>query len=690
MIAGFGMDDTDRKVDALGSSTVSSHAGDVLVVDDNRENLKLLSRILSASGYRVRLALNGSLALESVAERPPDLILLDVCMPDISGYEVCRRLQQDPSTRHIPVLFITAMGGIEDKVKGFEAGGRDYIIKPFYQEEVLARVKTHVALSRMHHELEALVRERTAELSETNERLLTEIESRRQAEAERKLLFEAIYQCHESIMITDTSGVIVFVNPAFERSTGFSRKEAIGRKPNILKSGRQSSEFYQKLWNTILGGKIWTGELVNKKKDGSLFTEKVSISPVFDSSGNIVNFIAVKYDITEQRLLEEQLRHAQKMETVGRLAGGVAHDYNNMLQVIMGSLQLITDRDGLDEKIVNQLVQIRKAAEHASEITRKLLAFSRKQASEPQVLDINRLLADEIVSMLERLLGEDVELCFIPGAKPSLIKIDPGQLNQIVTNLAINARDAMPDGGTLTIETSNFVFDEEFCKTHLGARPGRFVMLTVSDDGTGIDSDILPHIFEPFFTTKDEGKGTGLGLPSVYGIVKQSGGYIDVYSEPDRGTTFKLYFPLYEKASAHEDVSAPASSSDDEKMSPLRVLLVEDNVMVRDLAKDILESMGHHVIQTGMPEEAIEFCRNNRDGFDLLITDLVMPHMNGTELSYRVRKLCPNIRILYMSGYTANIIASHGVLDSNVNFIQKPFTIKALSEKIRETMERSP
>ncbi len=663
---------------------VGQPKGDVLVVDDNKENLQLLSRILSAQGYRVRLALTGELALASIDACPPDLVLLDVCMPDMSGYEVCQRLRDDPHTTHIPVLFITAMGGIEDKIRGFEAGGRDYIVKPFQQEEVLARVNAHVALSRMHIELEHLVQERTRELRRINEQLEKEVEGRRQAEAERQLLFEAICQSDESIVITDESGNIVFVNPAFERLTGFSKEEVIGQNPRILQSGQHDNAFYEDMWETILSGQTWHGELVNRKKDGTLFIEKASISPVFDSDNRIVNFIAVKHDITEQRSLEDQLRHAQKMESVGRLAGGVAHDYNNMLQVILGSLQLLLSRDDLGDDVVYHLEQIQKAASHSSEITKQLLAFSRKQTISPRVLDINRLLTEEIVNMLERLLGEDIDISLIAEADPALIKVDPNQLHQIVTNLAINARDAMPDGGKLTIETANVAFDEEYCKRHLGARVGNYVMLSVSDNGVGIGSDILPHIFEPFFTTKGKWHGTGLGLPSVYGIVKHNDGYINVYSEPGMGSTFKVYFPQY--VDREEQVSVDASQDCVHDYLALRVLLVEDNDMVRDLTGSLLEVMGHEVLQAATPKAALEICREQEGRIDLLLTDLIMPQMSGPQLSAKIKQLFPDIKVLYMSGYTANIIARHGILEEGVNFLQKPFTMKALSDKIRETM----
>ncbi len=660
--------------------------GEILVVDDSRENLQLLSRILEAEGYRVRLATTGELALASIKARQPDLILLDVCLPDMSGYDICRRLMSEEATCHIPVLFITVKGGIKDKIKGFEAGGRDYIVKPFQQEEVLARVNTHVALLKMHNNLEQLVRERTSELRQANEQLHREIAVRKQAEAERQLLFEAINQSDESIIITDFDGNILFVNPAFVRLTGYSRQEVIGQNPRIIKSGQHSAEFYKDLWKTILGGKTWHGELINKRKDGSLFVEKASISPVFDSNGKIVNFIAVKHDITEQRSLEEQLMHAQKMESVGRLAGGVAHDYNNMLQVILVSLQLLLTRDDLGKDIIYHLKHIEKAANQASEITKQLLAFSRKQAVCPKVINLNHILSSEILAMLERLLGEDIELRFFPRANPALIKIDPGQIHQVVTNLAINARDAMPQGGKLIIETERVELDEAFCRQHIGASPGSYVMLAVSDNGIGIDKEIMPHIFEPFFTTKEEHRGTGLGLPSVYGIVKQSGGYINVYSEPGIGSTFKLYFPLHSEPEESESEGVGDQSKGMDEDASLRILLVEDNDMVRELTRSVLGILGYEVLEAESPQKALEMLKARPEKIDLLLTDLVMPKMSGAQLAERIKEMIPDVRVLFMSGYTANIVARHGIMANRVNFIQKPFTMKDLSRAIRKTM----
>ena len=655
--------------------------GSVLVVDDNPDNLRLLVGLLTEKGYKVRPAPNGALALTSVQSTLPDLILLDIKMPEMDGYEVCRLLKADEKTRHVPILFISALSEVADKIKGFNIGAVDYITKPFQYEEVLARVHTHVSLSRMHRQLEHLVMERTAELTRTIERLDDEIKERKLAEEERSRFFEAIRQSDESIVITDSKGTIEFVNPAFEKKTGYSREEVLGENPRILQSGKHDPAFYREMWSSLIKGKTWEGELINKKKNGDLFVEKVTISPVFDDQGKIINYISVKHDVTKQRALEEQLRHAQKMETVGRLAGGVAHDFNNMLSVILGTTELILRRDDIDGKILQYLRQIQGAAKRSADITQQLLAFSRKQVIDPKVVNLNPLVKD-ITRMLARLLGEDIDILFFPEEDIGNIKVDTGQLHQIVSNLCINARDAMPDGGKLTIETANVTFSEEYCRFNAGFIPGNFVMLAISDNGTGIDKEIMIHIFEPFFTTKEEGKGTGLGLASVYGAVKHNKGFINVYSEPGLGTTFKLYFPRYAK----KDEAIEDTGSEVKPMDPVDILLVEDNDMVRTLTKTMLETLGHTVCSAETPEKALAICADGENNFDLLLSDVIMPQMSGQELKKSIEALQPSINTLFMSGYTANVIAHHGVLNKDICFLQKPFSMGDLAKKVREAV----
>ena len=387
----------------------------------------------------------------------------------------------------------------------------------------------------------------------------------------------------------------------------------------------------------------------------------------------------MKHAEQERAKLESQLIQAQKMESVGRLAGGVAHDFNNMLSVILGYAELIKAKLPDGDPLLKDVLAIEKAASHSRDITRQLLAFSRKQIIAPRVMDLNDLIASSR-NTLSRLIGEDIDLRFYPGNNLWRINFDPAQVEQILINLAVNARDAMPDGGKLTIETENSRLDAAYCLKHLGFKPGQYVFLGVSDDGMGMDKEIQSHLFEPFFTTKEVGKGTGLGLATVYGMVKQNGGFIICYSEPGRGTTFKIYIPRVseEDETAEEPKEAPVAHGAG------MILLVEDDEMVREITKDILEEIGYTVLTVDTPQEAVALCENRGTLVDLLLTDVVMPEMSGKELGNRIAAIRPGIKVLFMSGYTSDVIAHRGVLEKGVHFIQKPFRVKDLARKIHE------
>jgi two-component system, cell cycle sensor histidine kinase and response regulator CckA len=430
---------------------------------------------------------------------------------------------------------------------------------------------------------------------------------------------------------------------------------------------------------------------------GETFSTPVSIgdrvfeahhTPLPDDQGAYSGTIGVLVDITERQRAEEergrlqaQLLQAQKMESVGRLAGGVAHDFNNMLMIILGFSELIKKRRSGDTSLLAEIAEIERAAIRARDITRQLLAFSRQQVVAPRPLNLSELLADTRRT-LGRLIGEDVDLRFHLGAGLWLVRMDPSQVDQVLMNLAVNARDAMPSGGKLTIETSNVRIDEAYSRQHTGFRPGDYVLLTVSDSGVGMDRETVSHIFEPFFTTKAAGKGTGLGLATVYGVVTQNGGVVNVYSEPGRGSTFKVYLPrlldaVATAASVEEAPVAPGSGT---------LLLVEDDETVRRLTAAMLEALGFVVLATGGWREALAVAERRDTEIDLLLTDVVMPEMGGRELGDRLRALNPELRVLYMSGYTANVIVHHGVLEEGVHFIQKPFTLDDLARKVRDAL----
>ena len=463
---------------------------------------------------------------------------------------------------------------------------------------------------------------------------------------------------------------------------GWSEQEVIGRPVPIVPEDERQQ--YRDALNLISQGVSQHGmEGRPQRKDGSRLDVRFFLDPLYDTAGKVTGNMAISEDITERKALQAQLFQAQKMEAVGQLAGGVAHDFNNLLNVILGYSDLLLERADPSDPMHKRIVQIKKSAERGATLTRQLLAFSRKQVLQPKILDINTLVVEE-EQMLSRLLGEHIELT--THLEPSLgqVKADPGQMEQILMNLAVNSRDAMPDGGRLIIETENVELDEAYTNQHLGARPGSFVMLKVSDTGIGIDPETQAHIFEPFFTTKEPGKGTGLGLSTVYGIVKQSEGFIWVYSEPGMGTTFKIYLPRVDAvAEAPSEEKAAARTA----QSQATVLIVEDEESLRELAREFLESAGYKVLMAKNGPEALQIAAQHPGPIEILVTDVVMPGMSGREVARRLASFRPAMKVLYVSGYTNNAIAHHGVLDPRVAFLEKPFTKNDLLSKVRELLE---
>ena len=512
---------------------------------------------------------------------------------------------------------------------------------------------------------------------------LRDISERKQAEKAVQRLTAAIEQAAEVIVITDPEGNIEYVNPAFERLTGYGRDEALGQNPRILKSGQQDDTFYMELWRTISSGSTWRGRLVNKRNDGTVFTEDATISPVRDEAGRIVNYVAAKRDISEEVRLQGQLFHAQKMESVGRLAGGVAHDFNNMLGVILGHTELALECAKPEDSIRAALQEIHKATIRSADLTRQLLAFARKQTISPKVIALNDCISG-VLTMLKRLIGENVELGWFPGRDLLPVKIDPSQVDQLLANLAVNARDAISEVGKITIATENISLTDLPIANREGVAPGDYVLLTVSDNGAGMSQEVIDHIFEPFFTTKDVGRGTGLGLSTVYGIVKQNSGFLNVDSEPGRGATFKIYLPC---APMQVPGVSQAGSAKKVLTGTETVLLVEDERAILALGKAILERQGYTVLAARGPAEALSMAQSHKDPVHLLITDVIMPEMNGRELRDRLQAVKQGFKCIFMSGYTADVIAHHGVLDQGIDFLQKPFSVKALAQKVRDVLD---
>ncbi len=516
------------------------------------------------------------------------------------------------------------------------------------------------------------------------ERALVESEQRFRGLFERMPSGVAVYQAEGD----GHNFVFKDLNRAAECMEGVRRQDVIGRRITDAFPGMEDFgllDALRRVWRTGRAEFLPASLYRDRRDPGSwreVWVYKLPSGDVVSLYNNVTQRIEAEKD---RKDLEEQIRRAQRLEAVGRLAGGVAHDFNNMLSVIIGNAELARGKLDAGKQVTGHLDEIRKASERSADLTRQLLAFARKQTVAPEVLDLNETVGG-MLKMLGRLIGEEIDLAWVPGADLWPVRMDPGQIDQILANLAVNARDAIEGVGTLTIETGNATIDEAYCQTHPDFAPGRYVRLTVSDSGCGMDEQTLGQVFEPFFTTKESGKGTGLGLATVYGIVRQNEGFIHVYSEPGHGTTFRIYLPRHEGRgpdAAEPDESQPLPAARGEET----VLFVEDEPAMLQLGVEMLEDLGYRVLSAATPNEALDTAREYDGEIHLLVTDVVMPQMNGRDLAGRLRALYPGIARLYTSGYTANVIAHRGVLDEGVLFLQKPFAAPALAAKVRRALD---
>ncbi|HLZ91374.1 MAG TPA: PAS domain S-box protein [Candidatus Acidoferrum sp.] len=505
-------------------------------------------------------------------------------------------------------------------------------------------------------------------------------EALRQSEASfRSVVEDAPYGIYRARL----SGELVLVNSALEKMLGYSSHEELLRT-NLASSVYRYPLEHQKLNETLLHQESFKDlEVEWKRKDGAPITVRCSGCPIKDETGALAYIEVFAEDITERRTLERQLRMAQKMEAIGRLSGGIAHDFNNLLGVIIGYSQVLKRNLGSEHTSFEHAEEIEKAGQRAVSLTRQLLAFSRQQVLEPVDLNLNTLVSD-MEKMLPRLIGEDIALKLELETSLSQVKADPSQIEQVILNLAVNARDAMPDGGKLLIQTANVNLDTAYTHSHPGSRVGSYVMLRVTDTGTGIDPEIQSQIFEPFFTTKERDKGTGLGLATVYGVVKQSGGYIAVDSEKGKGASFSVYLPRLEHPAV---LAAPQASAPMNTRGSETILLVEDAEPLRKLAEMFLKESGYHILSAADGQQALQIARQNPGPIRLLLTDVVMPGMNGRVLGERLIPSQPGMKVLYMSGYTDSFIAGHGVLEPGTHLLHKPFTQETLTRKVRELLD---
>ncbi len=511
-----------------------------------------------------------------------------------------------------------------------------------------------------------------------------DITERREAEVLQRLQSAALEATANAIVITDPTGTIEWVNPAFAALTGYAPEEAIGRNPrDLVRSGKHEPDFYRGMWETITRGRTWQGQVINRRKDGSVYTEDMGITPIMD--GDVVtHFVAVKSDVTERLKLEAQLRQSQKMETVGQLASGIAHDFNNLLTVINGMGELVLAELPADHSLHGDVVEMVRAGERAAELTRQLLAFSRQQILQPKLINLNATLS-AAEPLLRRVLAADIELLVVPAPDLGNTMADPGQLEQVLLNLAVNARDAMPQGGRLTLETRNVEIDESYARQSMVAvPPGPYVQLTVRDTGVGMDESTRSRVFEPFFTTKPKGQGTGLGLSTVYGIVKQSQGFIFVYSEPGQGTSFRVYLPRVMVGGAPES----GTSRETARLTGTEtIVVVDDAPEVRALVQRLLESGGYTVLTAASGAEALDLLDREGVTAQLVITDVVMPGMGGRQVVARLARSHPGVRVLYMSGHTDDTVVRHGISQAEVSLLEKPFTKDSLLRRVREVLD---
>jgi PAS domain S-box-containing protein len=531
-----------------------------------------------------------------------------------------------------------------------------------------------------------------SEVSYAKIQLEKEIKQRQNSEArlrESEDMLRGIFKTARTVsfIITDaddTEPVILEFSPGAEAIFGYKKKEVLGKPTSILHIPSDVKKFPEIHKQMSQGKTGFSGETTLIRKNGEKFHALFSSYPFFNKNGEMYAALGVTFDISKQKNLEAQLLQASKLESVGRLAGGIAHDFNNMLSVIIGNTEMLLEKSPAREIFTSHLKEIYNAAMDSADLTKQLLAYARKQTISPRVIDLNATVAG-MTKMLKRLIGEDIELAWLPGEDLWPVRIDPSQLDQILANLCLNARDAIHGVGKVTIETSKADINDAYCAEHLDVLAGEYVLVAVSDNGCGMSAETQKNIFEPFYTTKVTGKGTGLGLATVYGVVKQNNGFVNVYSEPGHGSTLKIYFPRYQDQT--EISSSQSNSSPKVDHGHETILLVEDELAILKMAKTMLEMTGYQVMAAETPTEAIRLARNHSGKINLLLTDVVMPEMNGLDLAKNILSFYPNLKLLFMSGYTANIIAKHGILNKGLNFMQKPFSRQTLGSKVRQALD---
>ena len=631
----------------------------ILIVEDEKIIAKGIEKRLKGMGYAVAgLASTGEEAVQKAVELRPELILMDISLG--SGMDGVTATGLILKQMDVPVVYLTAYSDSATLDRAKITGPSGYVLKPYEDKDL--QIAIEIGLYK--HKMNRRLRE--------NEQWLA-----------------ATLGCiGDGVIATDEQGRVRLVNVLAEQLTGWTQAEALGRDVReVFHIVEEKTR--QPVSNPVLEALV-KGEptdlaphTILMNKAGSEFPIDDSAAPIWDVNGKVVGAVLVFRDITERRRLEEHLRQAQKMEAIGRLAGGIAHDFNNIMTIIMGFSEILLLNSQTNTEAKDSLRAIHEAGKRAAALTQQIMAFSRKQMLVPCVLNLNSVVRDMSV-MVKRLIGSNIE--FVTESAPDLgqVKADPTQIGQVILNFAANARDAMPKGGRLTVATSNAVLGDETTRKHSDVMPGRYAMLSISDNGCGMSEDVLAHIFEPFFTTKGVGQGTGLGLATVYGIVKQSGGHIEVSSKVGEGTTFRVYLPLIEEPASMPDSQETRLAAKGHET----ILLVEDEDTVRQMTKMILDERGYRVLEASNGLEGLAVAEGHRGPIHLLMTDLVMPKLAGREMAERILALRPELRVLFMSGYTEDVIVLQGVESASANFLQKPFTLAGLTNKVREVLDR--
>jgi PAS domain S-box-containing protein len=659
------------------SIQVFDRPGRILVADASPNVCALLADRLARQQHVVFTALNVAEALKVAHEEAPELVLLDASLPD-AAKDLCQTIKKLPHCEHTFVILTTACQDVEAHALCLACSANDFLIKPI-AESILA-VRVHFALKYYR----SVMRVQTV-----NADLKAEVKSRRQAEKafrDQKEYIEHILSTAPALIVRIApDGTALSVNQAAVSILGYSIAEIIGKNWwQMFYPGEERAQV-DRLFREFKAGNVTNYTMTMTARNGDKRVIGWNSANRRASDGRLLDVIKIGVDMTEQAHLENQLRWSQKMEAVGRLAGGVAHDFNNLLMIISGYTDLLLEKLPAKNKLREDAELIHAAAERATHLTRRLLAFSRKQILHPKVLNLNKVVAG-VGKLLRRLIGENIQVVIALTKQPLHVRVDPDQLEQVFLNLCVNSRDAMPNGGRLVIEIGTADEDTICRRQHVRVNPGRFGRISISDTGCGMNAETEAHLFEPFFSSKDPGKGTGLGLSSVYGIVKQSGGYIYVQSNSGHGTTFSIYLP---RVDAVRGPVAAASSGTMRTVGKETILLVEDEAVVRHLVRHMLLQSGYRVLDAKNGREALRIAKKRSRSPHLLITDIVMPGMNGRELANRLQSIWPEMKVLYMSGYADQAVASAGELEGGLAFLEKPFKTSTLVCKVQEVLDQS-